>query len=32
VSVCIGGSVGYTVTVPSANAAAPAIAAGGCAG
>ena len=28
--VCVGGSVGYTVTVASANATAPAIAAGGC--
>jgi len=27
---CVGGSVGYTVTVPSANGTAPTIAAGGC--
>lgn len=32
VSVCAGGSVGYTVTVPSANGAAPTVVAGGCSG
>jgi hypothetical protein len=32
VSVCVGGSIGYTVTVPSANATAPTIAAAGCSG
>jgi hypothetical protein len=32
VSICAGASVGYVVTVPSANAAAPAIAGAGCSG
>jgi hypothetical protein len=32
VNVCVGASVGYTVTVPSANGAAPTIAAAGCSG
>jgi hypothetical protein len=30
VSVCVGGTVGYSVTVPSDNAAKPTILAGGC--